>query len=87
MIEAVHPVLAVGLVTLNGTNVVRFTIVIPSDDLDNIDRAAIGDDSLPAFVVQVVVRHVDPLKTMVKREGEMEECWSVRTFLLKESGP
>ena len=68
VVEAVHPVLAIGLVTLNGTDVVGFAVVVPGDDFDNIDRTAIADDCLPTRIIQMVVGHVNPLKTMVRLE-------------------
>ena len=80
VVKTVDPVLAVGLVTLDGTNVVGFTVIVPGDDLDDVDRAAVGDDSLPAFVVQVVVRHVDPLeiKNQIRGTGgKILECTHV----------
>lgn len=66
VVETVNPSLAVGLFTLDGTDVVGFTVVVPGDDLDDVDLIAVADDGLPALVVQVVVRHVDPLKVMVR---------------------
>ena len=66
VIKTIDPILAVGLVTLDGTDVMGFAIVVPRDDLNYINRAAIGDNCLPAFVVQVVVRHINPLKKIVR---------------------
>ena len=55
VVESVNPVLAVGLVTLDGTNVVGFAVVVPGDDLDDVNLVAVVDDGLPALGVQVVV--------------------------------
>ena len=37
VIETVDPGLAVGLVTLDGTNIMGFSVVVPSDNLDDVD--------------------------------------------------
>ena len=68
VIEAVNPVMAVWLLTLYGTDVVGLAVVVPGDDLDNVDIVAVFDDGLPALVVQVIVRHVDPLEATIRLE-------------------
>jgi len=68
VVEPVNPSLAVGLVTLDGADVVGLAVVVPGDDLDNVDLVAVVKDGLPPFGVQVVIRHVDPLKTTVRTE-------------------
>ena len=62
MVETVDPILAIGLVTLDRSDIMGFTVVVPGDDLDDVDGAAVSDDGLPAFVVQVIIGHVNPLK-------------------------
>jgi len=61
VIETVNPFLAVGLVAPDRTDVVGFAVVVPGEDLNNVDLIAVADDGLPALVVQVVVSRVDPL--------------------------
>jgi len=85
VVEPVNPSLAVGLVTLDGTDVVGLAVVVPSDDLDDVDLIAVVDDRLPTLGVQVIIRHVDPLKR--RSERKVLNFSGVRTFLLKESGP
>ena len=70
VIETVNPVMAVWLLTLDGTDVVGLAVVVPGDDLDNVDIVAVFDDGLPALVIQVIIRHVDPLKATVRLERE-----------------
>ena len=70
VVEPVNPILAVGLLTLDGTDVVGLAVVVPGDDLDNVDIVAVFDDGLPALVIQVIIRHVDPLKATVRLERE-----------------
>ena len=55
-VVTVDPILAAGLVTLDGP------------DLNHADLVAVGDDSLPALVIQVITSHVNPLKTKVGSE-------------------
>ena len=61
VIETVGPLLRVGLSAVNGADVVRLRVVVPSSDLDEIEETAVGNDLLPAGVVQVRVGVVDPL--------------------------
>lgn len=61
VVKAVNPVLAVGLITLNGTDVVGLAVVVPGNDLHQVELVAIFDDGFPALVIQVIVRHVYPL--------------------------
>lgn len=86
--EAVNPGLRVGLVTLNRRNVMGFTVIIPSEEFNKIDIVAVGNDSVPASSVQMIIREVDPLQsksiTVTTKEKKGED-W--RTFLLYESGP
>jgi hypothetical protein len=61
VLEAVDPGLAAWLVTSNGPDVVGFAVVVPSDDLDNVEFVTLADDGFPASGVEVVVREVDEL--------------------------
>ena len=61
MVETVNPILAAGLIIPDGAEVVGLAVVVPGENLDNVDLVAVCDDGLPARVVQVVVRRVDPL--------------------------
>ena len=69
VIETVSPLLGVGLSAVNGADVVRLRVVVPSSDLNEIEETAVGNDLLPAGVVQVRVGVVDPL---VKNEQSEE---------------
>lgn len=62
MVKTVDPILAIGLITLDGTDVVGLSVVVPGNDLYYVELVAMFDDGLPAFVIQVIVRHVNPLK-------------------------
>lgn len=66
VVEPVNPGLAIRLVTLDGTDVVGLAVVVPGDNLNDVDLIAVADDRLPALVIQMVVRHVDPLETKVR---------------------
>ena len=57
----IDPRLGLRLSTLNGSNVVGFTIVIPSEDLDEVELVTVLDNAIPASVVEVVVGVVDEL--------------------------
>ena len=82
MVETVNPILTVGLVALDGTDVVRLAVVVPGNDLDDVDFGAVADDGLPTLVVQVVVRHVNPLKVTARSERNVVDFYRIRTFLL-----
>ena len=71
MVETVNPILAVGLITLDWTDVVGLAIVVPGDDLDYVDLVTVVDDGFPALGIQVVTRHVDPLETTVMLERKV----------------
>ena len=61
MLKAIDPGLAARLVARNGPDVVGLAIVIPGDDLDNIELVTLFNDGLPTPSVEVVVREVDEL--------------------------
>ena len=44
VVETVNPIVAIGLVTLDGTDIVGLAVVVPGDDLDNVDLVAVVDD-------------------------------------------
>lgn len=44
VVKTVNPILAIGLVTLDGTDVVGLAVVVPGDDLDNVDLVAVVDN-------------------------------------------
>lgn len=67
MVEPIDPCLRVGLGALDGTNVVRLAVVVPRDDLNDIDGIAVGNQCLPTLGVQVIVGGVDPV--LVVRVG------------------
>jgi len=71
VVETVNPILAVGLITLDWTDVVGLAIVVPGDDLDYVDLVTVVDDGFPALGIQVVTRHVDPLETTVMLERKV----------------
>ena len=82
MVATVNPILAIGLVTLDGTDVVGLAVVVPGDDLDYVNLVAVVDDGLPTLVVQVVVRHVDPLKTTPGSEKNVVKfLWDTYVFV------
>jgi hypothetical protein len=62
VIEAIYPGLGVGLGTLDGAEVVRFAIVIPGVDLDEVKVVTLRDNVLPPGRIQVRACVVDPLK-------------------------
>ena len=49
MIKPVHPGLTIRLRTLNRANVMRFPIIVPRDDLNDVDAVADSDQIFPAF--------------------------------------
>lgn len=59
--HVVDPCLRIGLGAVDRADVVRFTIIVPGDDLDEVEQVAVGDDFLPTRVVQVRTSVVDPL--------------------------
>ena len=61
VLEAVDPGLAAWLVSGDGPDVVGFAVVVPSDDLDNVELVTLADNGFPASGVEVVVREVDEL--------------------------
>lgn len=61
VIETIHPGLTVRLRALDRPNIVRFAIIIPSKNLNNIKLVSTGNDGFPTLCVQVLVREEDPL--------------------------
>ena len=61
VLKAIDPGLAARLVARNGPDVVGLAIVVPGDDLDNIELVTLFNDGLPTPSVEVVVREVDEL--------------------------
>lgn len=83
MVEPVDPGLRVGLGALAvGADVVRLAVVIPRDDLDNIDRITVRHQRLPSLRVQMIIRRVDPVFVVrlraVVREEEGRDGGDVR---------
>ena len=65
MVEPVDPGLAVRLSALDGPDVVRLAVVVPGDDLDDVDLGSRGDEVFPAGGVEVGV-------------GVVYELWLIR---------
>ena len=61
MVEPVHPCVGAGLRAVDRTNVVRFAIVVPGDDLGEGNRRAVLDEQLPPRREEPVVAAVDPV--------------------------
>ena len=61
MIEPVHPRVRAGLRPVDGADVVRFAVVVPSDDLGEGNRRAVLDEQLPPRREEPVVAAVDPV--------------------------
>jgi hypothetical protein len=67
VIKTVDPSFAVWLSTFNRTDIVRFSIIIPSHYLDDVDVIAGGNQIFPPGGVQVRIGKVNPL-----RKGEQD---------------
>ncbi len=65
MVEPVHPILRVWLSAMDRADVVGFTEVVPSDDLDHIEHVAVVNDTLPSCRVQMRVSIVDKLLRII----------------------
>lgn len=67
MVKAIHPLLGVRLVTVNGSYIVRLAKVIPAHYFHEVEDVTIGNNMFPASVVQVGVSVIDPLKSDIVR--------------------
>ena len=61
VVEPVHPRVRAGLRPVDGADVVRFAVVVPSDDLGEGNRRAVLDEQLPPRREEPVVAAVDPV--------------------------
>lgn len=61
MVESVHPGLTIRLRTFDRADIMRFSIVVPSQDLDDVKLVPTGDDRLPALSIEMLVREENPL--------------------------
>jgi len=61
VVETVNPSLRVGLSSLNGGDVMRLAVVIPSEEFDQVNLVAVFDDGLPAGSVQMIITVVNPV--------------------------
>jgi len=62
MIEAIDPRLAIWLSTLNGTQIVRFAIVVPSQALDDVNLVTDLHQAFPALGIEVIITQIYPLE-------------------------
>lgn len=65
VVHAVCPSLAVWLAPLNRANIVRLAIVVPGQNLDDINCVSSLDKRLPALGVKMLVRQEDELQNQV----------------------
>lgn len=83
MIKSIDPSLRIGLGTFDGTDVVRFTIIVPGNDLCKVDGAAMLDDHFPTLCEKPVVSSIDEVLVVgvrtVMLDGDMTR--SVIKFL------
>lgn len=63
VVEAIDPCLRVRLIGANGANVRGFAVVVPGEDLKQVEQVAVVDESLPSESIAAPVRVVKPLST------------------------
>lgn len=62
----INPGLRVRLSALDRGDVVGFTVIVPGEDLDEVELVTVLNDAFPAGVVEVVVGVVDELQNNIK---------------------
>ena len=66
MFEAVYPCLGVGLSAFDRCKVVRLSVVIPSEELDEVELVTVCNHRVPAGDVKMIIRVVNPLGIIQK---------------------
>lgn len=61
MVHPVGPGLTIRLVALDRPNVVRLAIIVPCQDLDDVELVPGVKDGFPALGVQMLIRQKDEL--------------------------
>jgi len=62
MVHSISPSLAIRLGSLNRTHVVRLSIVVPSEDFDDVKLVSGANQGFPPFCIEMLVGKEDELK-------------------------
>lgn len=62
MVHSISPSLAIRLGSLNGAHVVRFPVVVPGDDFNDVKLVPGANQGFPSFCIEMLVGKVDELK-------------------------
>ncbi len=85
MVHPVGPGFTVRLSAFDRPDVMRFAIVVPSVDFDNVELVTRVNKRLPSPGVEVLVAKIYELREY--QRGNQDYQREKLTFLLKESGP
>jgi hypothetical protein len=62
MVHSISPSLAIRLGSLNRAHVVRFSVVVPGENLDDVKLISGANQRFPSFCIEMLVGKEDELK-------------------------